>query len=134
MLATLLLRALAVWVAIAVAEIVHGGLRVRLLNPRVGDHRARQMGVLTGSLIILAVAWLTVPWIGPTAPGEALAVGAVWTAAMLAFEVYFGRVVFQIPLKQVAADFDLRQGGLLGFGMVILFLSPLLVGRLRGLL
>ncbi len=49
-------KAVIVWVAIAFAEMVQGILRVRLLNRRVGDHRARQIGVATGSLLILAIA------------------------------------------------------------------------------
>ena len=38
-------KAFLVLCLIAVAEIVHGILRVRLLNRRVGDHRVRQIGV-----------------------------------------------------------------------------------------
>ena len=45
---------------IAAAEVLHGVLRVSLLNRRVGDHRARQIGVFTGSAIILIISWLTV--------------------------------------------------------------------------
>lgn len=52
----MLFRALIVCLVIAMAETIHGILRVRLLNRRVGDHRARQISVGTASLIILAIA------------------------------------------------------------------------------
>jgi hypothetical protein len=129
----MLLRALLVCVLIALAETLHGILRVRLLNRRVGDHRARQLSVGTASLIILGIAWLTLPWIAPRTPPDALAVGALWLAGMLAFEFCLGRLVFHLPWRRILADFDLRRGGLLGFGMLVLFFAPWLVGRWRGL-
>ena len=124
-------RAFVVWMLLALAEVIHGILRVRLLNRRVGDHRARQICVATGSLIILGIAWPTVLWIGPVTPGESLTVGALWLGLMLALEIYFGRMVFHASWDRIASDFDLRRGGLLGFGMLALFLAPWLVARLH---
>ena len=46
------LRALAVWLAIVVAETLHGIARTLWLTPIVGDHAARQIGVGTGSVLI----------------------------------------------------------------------------------
>jgi hypothetical protein len=51
-----LLRALVVWLLIVAAEVVHGIARALWLEPRVGDFRARQIGVFTGSAMILAIA------------------------------------------------------------------------------
>jgi len=125
----MLLRAVLVWMVIAMAETIHGILRIHLLNRRVGDHRARQIGVGTASLIILFIAWLTVPWIAPASRGDALAVGAFWLGAMLTFELILGRLVFHATWDRIAADFDPRRGGLLGFGMLVLFFAPLLLAR-----
>lgn len=124
---SLLLRALLVWVLIALAEILQGILRVRLLNRHVGDHRARQIGVVTGSLMILLIAWLTAPWLAPVSIAECLQVGGLWVVAMLGLEICFGRVVFRLPWARIAADFDLRRGRLLGLGMLVLLLAPTLV-------
>jgi hypothetical protein len=52
----ILLKALLICLIIAVAEILNGILRVRLLKRRVGDHRARQIAVFTGSGIIFIIA------------------------------------------------------------------------------
>jgi hypothetical protein len=114
-------------------EVVHGILRVRLLNRRVGEHRARQIGVFTGSAIILAIAWLTVPWIYPTTTGQQLGVGFLWLVLMLAFEVAFGRLVFRASWERISADFDFRKGNLLVVGMLVLLFAPLLVAKVRGL-
>lgn len=128
----MLLRALIIGLLIAVAEVVHGALRVRLLNRRVGDRRARQIGVFTGSLIILTIAWLAVPWIPARSAAEWLTVGGVWFGVMFTLDLYFGRVVFRSPWARIWAEFDLRRGGLLGLGMLVLWIAPLLVARLQG--
>jgi hypothetical protein len=130
----MLLKALIIWVLIAVAEVGHGVLRVSLLNRRVGDRRARQIGVFSGSAIILAIAWLAAPWLGANSLRQCLAVGALWFALMLAFDVAFGRLVFHASWRRIAAEFDFRQGGLLAIGMVIVLLAPWLAARMRGLL
>lgn len=58
----LMMRAFAVWLVIIAAETVHGILRGILLVPIVGDHPARQIGILIGSLLIFGVAYLFIPW------------------------------------------------------------------------
>jgi hypothetical protein len=128
------LRALLVWIAIAPAGIGHGILRVRFLNRRFGDRRARQIGVFTGSGLILAFACLAAPWLGASNTGQALAVGIFWLVLMLAFEVAFARLVFGASWDRVRSDFDPRRGGFLALGMLILFLAPWLAAHWRGLL
>jgi len=107
----MLLRALTIWCVIALVEVLQGVVRVRLLNRRVGDHRARQIGVVTGSILILAIAWLTLPWLGATTQLELLGVGLLWMLLMLALDVAFGRWVFRFSWQRIARDFDPRQGG-----------------------
>ncbi len=130
----MVLKALVVWLLIAVAEVLHGILRVRLLNRRVGDRRARQIGVFTGSLVIVAMAWIFIPWIGASTPADLFGMGLLWLVLMLAFDLGFGRLIFRFSWQRVAADFDPRRGGLLALGMLVLFLAPYLVAKLRGLL
>ena len=129
----MILTARVIGVGLACAETVHGILRVALLNPRLGDRRARRVAVFTGSGIIFAIGWFAVPWIGPTNTRECISVGTLWLVSMLAFDVGFGRFVFHFPWHRIAADFDLRKGNLLTLGMGFLFLTPLLVAKLRGL-
>ena len=129
----MLVRACIVWVLIAVTEVIHGYLRVRFLNRRVGDRRARQIAVGTGSLLILGITALTIAWVGPATPREALTVGGLWLVLMLGFEFAFGRLVFRASWDRLRADFDWQRGGLLSFGMMVLFLAPWLLGRWRGL-
>ena len=129
----ILLKAFLVWLLIGAAEVLHGILRVRLLNRRVGDHRARQIGVFTASGIILVIAWFSVPWLGASTISQLLSVGFLWLALMLILEIAFGRLVFRASWQRLAAEFDFRKGGLLSIGMAVLLFAPLLVAKLRGL-
>jgi len=129
----MILKALLTWIGIAFAETLHGILRVKLLNRRLGDRRARRVGVFTGSAIILIIGWFSVPWIGPSSNMDSMIVGLFWLALMLSFDVAFGRLVFHFSWRRIASDFDVMKGNLLLLGMVVLLFTPWIVAKLRAL-
>ena len=129
---TQLVRAFAVWLVLIVAEILHGIARGVFLVPHVGEFRSNQIGVFTGSVIILVIALVFVRWIGATRSSHLLAVGFLWLILTLAFEVAFGRFVVGASWERLAADYNVLEGGLLPSGMLVLMLSPLIAGKVRG--
>lgn len=124
------LRALTVWLVIIAVESVHGTLRQLLLAPVLGDFRARQVSVLTGSLLIFLVAWLFVRWLGATSRRMLLGIGFFWVVLTVAFELALGRLL-GFEWSRLLEDYDLPNGGLMGLGLVAMFLTPLLAARLR---
>lgn len=124
-------RALAVWLVIITAEIVHGILRAIALVPYVGEFRSNQIGVLTGSALILAISCLTIRWMGPNSRMILLLIGLGWAVLTVAFEVLFGRFVMGLSWERLAADYHLLNGGLLPLGLMFLAISPWLAARLR---
>lgn len=126
-----LLRGLAVWCGLILVEIAHGIARRAWLEPVVGDFRARQIAVFTGSLLILGVAAACIRWVRPVGAGDAVRVGIVWLALTLAFELAFGRFVVHASWPRIASDYDLRQGGLLPIGLLVLTFAPLIAAKLR---
>ena len=129
----MILKALLIWIVIAFAETLHGIFRVNFLNPRFGDRGARRVGVFTGSAIIMIIGWFAVPWIGPSSNRESIIIGLLWLTLMLTFDITFGRLVFHFFWKRIFADFDVTKGNLLTLGMILLFLTPLIIATLRGL-
>ena len=128
------LRGLVVWVIIVLAEFVHGAARGVLLEPYVGDFRARQIAVFTGSAIILAIAVAFVRWIRAGSIYHLIATGLLWLVLMLGFEIAFGRYVMGYSWDRIASDFNLVKGGLLPIGMVVLTLAPIIAARVRRLI
>ena len=127
-------RALAVWLVIILVETMHGIARTLLLVPVVGDFRARQIGVFTGSALILAIAIAFIRWVQPLRLRDALVVGLVWLVLTLVFEVAFGRFVAGATWARLASDYDLAHGGLLPIGLAVETLAPAIAARLRGML
>jgi hypothetical protein len=124
-------RAFAAWLAIIAAEMVHGVLRGVLLAPRVGDFRARQLGVATGCLLILGIAYLLVDWIGARTTALLAAVGTGWAVSTLAFEIGLGRLVLGSSWERLWSDYDVARGGLMPFGLLLMALAPILAARWR---
>lgn len=127
-------RALIVWVAIAMTEIVHGTLRTLFLVPVFGDWRSRQIGVGTGSLLILGVACLTIRWIGARTRGDLVRIGLLWLPLMLGFEIAAGKLLAGFSWSRILADYDLPHGGFMPLGILVLAASPWLAARIRGVL
>lgn len=125
-------RVFLTWLLFIAAETVHGALRGLFLVPVVGEHRAGQLGVGIGSCIALAVAWASVRWIGRRPAVGWLQIGAVWTALTLIFEVGLGRAL-GFGWDRIAADYDLTRGGLMIFGVAVVFVAPYLAARCRGM-
>ena len=127
----MIFKALLVFLFIALAETANGIVRVRFLSRRLGNRRARVVSLLSGCILILLVTWWTLPWIGPASAGEALLIGAIWLVLMLAYDIDIGRWAFRMRWRKILADFDLRKGNYLVFGMAWMFLAPLGVYLIR---
>jgi hypothetical protein len=124
-------RAFLVWLVIICVESLHGVLRTLLLQPLVGDFRARQVAVFTGSALILTIAYLLGPWLRVRNNKFLLGVGLLWVLWTVAFELALGRLVLDMSWQRILSDYDLLHGGLMVFGLAFLGLSPLIAAKLR---
>ncbi len=130
-LSRLVARGTIIWLLLIAAEIVHGVIRGILLQPWVGQFRANQIGVFTGSAIILGIAYFTVNWVGVKTRTQALLTGAIWLVLTVAFEILFGMFVMRLSWRQLAESYNLPEGGLMPIGLLLLFLSPLIALKFR---
>jgi hypothetical protein len=126
-------RAFAVWVVLMAAESVHGVIRAIFLVPLVGDFRSRQIGVFTGSILILGIVFLCIRWIRAVTARALAAIGFFWLLLTLLFEFGAGHYFFGRSWESLFLDYKLSQVGLLPLGLAILTLSPLIVARVRGI-
>ena len=124
-----ILRALLVWLLIIAAESVHGALRRMLFDPDV-EFVLRQASILTGALIIFAITWACLRWLGVGSTAAALGVGLLWVVLTLVFEIAIGRAM-GLGWTRIASDYDLLHGGLMPLGLVVMALTPWAVRRIK---
>jgi len=125
------LRAIVVWIVIILAETVHGIARIQILEPSVGEFRARQMAVFSGAAIIFLVTRSLIGWIGANGRLALVAIGLCWVVLTIAFELLIGRFVFGFSWQRIAAEYDITSGSLMPLGLVFLVFCPLLASISR---
>jgi hypothetical protein len=137
------LRGIVVWLVFIIAESLNGTIRTLWLVPSLGELRAHQISFLTGSILVLAIAkrcceaqiaTLFIRWLQASHISQLLGVGVLWLLLTVAFEIILGRFIFAYSWERIATDYNLLQGGLMPIGLVLLTLSPLMAGKIRGVL
>jgi hypothetical protein len=123
-------RAALAWMLVMLLETVHGILRELFIAPVIGDLHARQAGVVVGSALVFAVAWLTSKWLDVRSRRALLLVGGLWVALTLVFELALGRAI-GASWDRIFADYNPLRGGFMMFGLAFMFVAPLLAARLR---
>jgi hypothetical protein len=124
-------RAIAVGFGLVVVVAIGNALRVLAVEPLVGDVVARQLSILAGCGVAVAVAYLALPWLHAGSMPRQLAVGVLWLALILCFEIGLARFVLVETWDRVGADFDVRRGGILPLGLVALLYAPGIAAVLR---
>jgi hypothetical protein len=123
-------KAISIWLLIVFAESVNGTIREFFIAPAIGDRSTRQIGFVVGSALILFIAWLTAPWLRAETFKAQLKVGGLWLMLIVAFEFGLG-YARGFSGERMLSDYNLAQGGLMSFGLVILLLAPAFGARLR---
>lgn len=80
----------------------------------------------------LFITYVCIRWIPARTTRTLLAVGLVWLALTLAFELGLGRFGLHRSWAQIGSDLDLLHGGMFPIGLAVLTLSPLMAARWRG--
>jgi hypothetical protein len=118
------------WMLIVVAETAHGAIREWFIAPVIGALRARQLGVLIGSVIVLFIAWACSRWLNLATRRAQLAAGACWVTLTLIFELSLGRAMGW-SWTQILSDYNPAQGGFMLLGLAVMWAAPMLTRRTR---
>jgi hypothetical protein len=122
-------KAVLAWLALLVVMFGNGTVRVLVLEPRLGSEAARQVASVAGVLIVVAAGRAFVARAGGV-PSRALgAVGLLWTALTLAFELLFGHFVAGASWPELLADYDVGRGRLWPLVLLATALAPWAWGR-----
>lgn len=126
-----LIRGLAIWLLIVIAESVQGILRQSFLAPLVGDFTARRIAFFASVLLILLFSYFFIRWIAAPTVKSLFAVGLMWTILTALFEFGLGVFVMDYSLGRMLEDYNIRRGGLMLFGMIYMFFAPYLAAKMR---
>jgi len=124
-------RILALCIALAGVETLHGIFRATVLVPRIGKSRALKLSIVTGSALAFGVCYLLVPGIGVVEPVGLLVIGLILALFMASFDIALAKFLLRLPWAKVLRDFDPRTGNYLSFGLLLLVLFPYAVVQLR---
>jgi len=121
-------RALLLWMLFVFVESILGAAREIFIAPLIGGLRARQLGVLVASVIILTGTWLCSKWLGATTRRAQLLVGAFWVALTVAFEMALGRAI-GTSWERIFSDYNPVRGGFMLAGLALMFFAPMLAAK-----
>ncbi|WP_240724953.1 hypothetical protein [Onishia niordana] len=128
---TLARKALVLWGAILVLAVANGLLRESVLMPLLGTPAALLFSGVLLSVLILAVAYLSLPWLQPMAPAQYWVVGFGWLVLTLVFEFSFG--LWQGKSWAIMLEpYSFKGGNIWPVVLAVTGLAPYLAARMRG--
>jgi len=123
------LRAVGLWFLLMMAVTLQGLWRTKVLAEWIGDAASRDVGVYTGSLLLLLITFACIGWISARDNRTLLFVGLTWVILTIAYTFALGAFVFHVPWTDIASEFDAFHGRLLPIGLVALMFAPFLAAR-----
>ncbi len=127
----MLLRATIIWFLLGFLAILNGAVREAFIRPAVGEQAGHVISTLIFCVVILAVAVVSLGWIGPASRRDALAVGIVWVLLAVAFEFLAGHFLFGNSWETLLADYDILRGRVWALVPFTTLLAPLWAYRIR---
>jgi hypothetical protein len=98
--------------------------------PALGELKSHQIGALTGSVLILLMAWLTAGWLDAPTCKEQLQTSVLWAVPMLCFELGVGFAIGN-SMQKMLIEYDLSRGGLMALDSLVLLFAPALAARMK---
>lgn len=122
------LQIIGMWFLFLLVAVTLGGLRDKLLKPRLGDFRAHQVGTLLVMFVFWLMIYAFVALIGVT-PAQALWIGLCWSVATVAFEFLFFHYVGGEPWSALIEQYHIHKGNLWLLIILSVLLMPWLIAR-----
>ncbi|WP_111643424.1 hypothetical protein [Marinimicrobium alkaliphilum] len=131
MLTVVALKALVIWGSILVLAVANGALRESVLIPGVGTPAAFVLSGLLLSILIIGVAYLSLPWLQISRPVQLWAVGLGWLALTLVFEFSFGLWQGK-SWPELFEAYTFKDGNIWPIVLAATALAPYIAAQLRG--
>ena len=127
----MLARSVLAWLALLVLAILNGGLREVVITPRFGAYAGHVLSTLMLCMLVLALTYAAIGWIGPHDSSAAWTIGVTWVTLTLAFEFLAGHYLFGRPWSTLLADYDVLSGRVWILVLLTTVASPSLMAGWR---
>ncbi|GAA3722287.1 hypothetical protein GCM10022421_33730 [Oceanisphaera sediminis] len=125
------IKAFVLWLVILVLAIINGGLREALLMPVMSNALALPLSGILLSVLILAVACLTLPWLGRLNAAGYAAIGSGWLSLTLVFEFSFGYLIQDKSWPQLVEAYTFKDGNLWPIVLLVVASAPCVAAKIR---
>lgn len=125
-------RSVIVWLGLLALAVANGAVREAFLTPRVGGAAGHGISTVLLSVGILAMGWLSIPWIGPQSVQDAWLVGIIWVFLTIAFEFLGGHFLFGRPWNLLMADYNILAGRIWVMVLIVSLITPVVAFTRRG--
>ncbi len=112
------------WLLLFVVMFANGAIRALVLQPQLGEDRARQVASLSGVALVLIASWLFVRVSPDASPVQLWWVGVAWFVATVVFEFLFGHFVSGLSWHALLADYNILRGRLWSLILISVCLGP----------
>jgi hypothetical protein len=127
----LILKAACVWMLILGLAFSNAAMRELVLIPRLGKVQGLVLSGVILSLLVLLVAWASVPWLDARRASEWIAIGLGWFVLTLAFDLVLGWIQHK-PMRLLFEAYLFQQGNLWPVVLLVTASAPYLAAKLRG--
>ena len=127
------LKAFALWILILVLAVANGAAREAVLLKHLERSTAFTLSGLLLIACILAVALLSIGWLGRLTATSYVLVGGVWLVLTLAFEIGFGLMRGQ-SLPALFDAYRFKDGNIWPIVLAVVGAAPVFAAYARGLL
>jgi hypothetical protein len=125
------IKSLFVWLMIIPLAVINGWVRDCAVLPLLGRYALPLSGI-TLCALVLVLAWLCIPRLGVSRPGQLVSMGLVWAGLAMVFEGVLGLAMGK-TLTEVLAAYDMTSGNLWLLVVICVGCAPWVAAKLRRL-
>ena len=123
----IIFNVLALSIALASVETLHGIFRAAVLVPRIGKNKALKVAIFTGSILAFLVCLYFVPKIGIYSPLALLGIGFVTSVFMASYDLILAKIVLKRSFSKSLTESNPKNGNYLLYGLLLLVIYPNIV-------
>jgi len=124
------LKALGIWVILAVSAIFVATFRIGVLLPSIGEQSAHQLGTFLYLIIQCIIIFFFIKKTKIKEVKTLLGIGVFWVVTTIIFEFVFGHYIMAHSWQKLFADYNIFKGRLWVLVLINNIAAPLVSGKI----